>query len=284
MTYTVGATTRHRQPPSAEHLPGDARRLAASPSPIPSRASTFTFDSSGNNPVTAEFVYTNHFFIDAITGVTYYIDEADNRVEAISYLPETTQYAFTAGRRQDLSDPLQRRPRRLPGDLGRERQRRHRHRRRGHLHRRRRRGRSGPRRRPRFRSTAIRSRSTATSTRSPARRPARTTRPARSSATRSAPHALHVGRTRSSSPTRASPTRCTSTPRICRPRSRATFPVKPSRDLITVNDDVYIITYNTVSTGSLLGPGPGVDRDQSTPASRSPIRSTRPRRSSSSPT
>ncbi len=57
---------------------------------------TFSFDSSGNNPVTAAFPYTNHFFIDAITGITYYIDDADNAVEAISYLPETTQYAFTA--------------------------------------------------------------------------------------------------------------------------------------------------------------------------------------------
>lgn len=55
----------------------------------------FTFDSSGNNPITAEFVYTNHFFIDAITGTTYYIDVPDMRVEALSYLPETTQYAFT---------------------------------------------------------------------------------------------------------------------------------------------------------------------------------------------
>ena len=56
---------------------------------------TFTFDDSGNNPITAEFVYENHFFIDTIAGVTYYIDVADTRVEAISYLPETTQYAFT---------------------------------------------------------------------------------------------------------------------------------------------------------------------------------------------
>ena len=38
----------------------------------------------------------------------------------------------------------------------------------------------------------------------------------------------------------------------CRsPTSRS----KPSRNLIAVNDDVYIITYNTVSTGSLLGQG-----------------------------
>lgn len=55
---------------------------------------TFTFDDSGNNQITAEFAYTNHFFIDVINEITYYIDEADKRVEAISYLSETTQYAF----------------------------------------------------------------------------------------------------------------------------------------------------------------------------------------------
>jgi hypothetical protein len=57
---------------------------------------SFTFDDSGNNPITAEFPYTNNFFVDGITGVTYYLDTTNRRVEAISYLPETTQYAFTA--------------------------------------------------------------------------------------------------------------------------------------------------------------------------------------------
>ena len=55
-------------------------------------ATTFTFNSSGNNPITAGFVYTNGFFIDTINEVTYYID--GTKVEAISYLPEDTQYAF----------------------------------------------------------------------------------------------------------------------------------------------------------------------------------------------
>ena len=55
---------------------------------------TFTFDDSGNNQITAEFAYTNHFFADVLNGITYYIDEADKKVEALSYLPETTQYAF----------------------------------------------------------------------------------------------------------------------------------------------------------------------------------------------
>ena len=35
----------------------------------------------------------------------------------------------------------------------------------------------------------------------------------------------------------------------------ATFAVEPSRDLIVVNDDVYLISYATTSTGSLLGQG-----------------------------
>ena len=35
----------------------------------------------------------------------------------------------------------------------------------------------------------------------------------------------------------------------------AQFPVNPSRNIITVNDEVYIIKYSTVSTGLLLGQG-----------------------------
>jgi hypothetical protein len=57
---------------------------------------TFTFDSSGSDPVTAEYPYVNDFFLDAITATTYYVNQTNSRVEAISYLPETTQYAFTA--------------------------------------------------------------------------------------------------------------------------------------------------------------------------------------------
>ena len=56
----------------------------------------FSFDSSGNNPVTAGFVYSNDFLVDVINGITYYVDASANKVEALSYLPETTQYAFTA--------------------------------------------------------------------------------------------------------------------------------------------------------------------------------------------
>ena len=57
---------------------------------------TFTFNNGGDNPVTAEIPYSNNFFLDPVAGMTYYIDTTNNRVEAISYLPETTQYAFTA--------------------------------------------------------------------------------------------------------------------------------------------------------------------------------------------
>ena len=64
------------------------------PLPTQSTASSFSFDDSGNNPITVGFPYSNQFFIDLITGVTYYVDEHDNRVEVLSYLPETTQYAF----------------------------------------------------------------------------------------------------------------------------------------------------------------------------------------------
>ncbi len=62
----------------------------------------FSFDSSGNNPVSVSFPYTNEFFVDLLSGVTYYVDVADNKVEAISYLPETTRYGFTAGGRTYL--------------------------------------------------------------------------------------------------------------------------------------------------------------------------------------
>jgi hypothetical protein len=55
----------------------------------------FTFDPTENEPIEVGFVYTNNFFIDILNGVTFYIDVPDSRVEAISYLPETTQYGFT---------------------------------------------------------------------------------------------------------------------------------------------------------------------------------------------
>ncbi|HVH76575.1 MAG TPA: hypothetical protein VM755_16790 [Stellaceae bacterium] len=93
VAYTVGAATvtDSRNPTNSfpASLAGTRLTFTDTLSGV-----TFTFDDSGNNPITAEFAYTNHFFVDVINGVTYYIDEADNKVEAISYLPETTQYAF----------------------------------------------------------------------------------------------------------------------------------------------------------------------------------------------
>ena len=55
---------------------------------------SFRYDRSGNNPITVLFAYQNQFFIDSLNNITYYVDVAGNRVEALSYLPETTQYAF----------------------------------------------------------------------------------------------------------------------------------------------------------------------------------------------
>lgn len=94
VTYTIGASaaTDSRHPANSFPL-----TVSGSQSTFTDGMTgvTFTFDSSGNNPITAAFIYNNHFFIDVLTGATYYIDEADNRVEVISYVPETTQYAFT---------------------------------------------------------------------------------------------------------------------------------------------------------------------------------------------
>ena len=56
---------------------------------------TFSFDTSGNNPISVSFPYQSQFFTDALTGIIYYVDTADTRVEALLFLPETTQYSFT---------------------------------------------------------------------------------------------------------------------------------------------------------------------------------------------
>ena len=93
VTYTVGATSVTDNRRSAGSFPAIVGGTQITFTDTISGV-TFTFDSSGNNPVTAEFAYTNQFFIDPISGVTFYIDATANKVEAISYLPETTQYAF----------------------------------------------------------------------------------------------------------------------------------------------------------------------------------------------
>ena len=170
VTYTVGRDDGHGQPASRELLhrarsPDRELTFTDTVSGV-----TFTFDDSGNNPITAGVPVHQRLLRrrDRRHHVLHRHD--DNQVEAISYLPETTQYAFTAANGDHVPDPLQRRERRLPGDLRRERQCRHRDRRHRHLHRRHRRGRSHGHRQRRSRSTRTRSRSTATSTRSPARR------------------------------------------------------------------------------------------------------------------
>jgi hypothetical protein len=93
VTYTVTGTSvtdsRHTPVPFPATITGSQLSFTDTVNGV-----SFTFDDSGNNPITVGFPYTNQFFIDLITGVTYYIDETDNRVEALSYLPETTQYAF----------------------------------------------------------------------------------------------------------------------------------------------------------------------------------------------
>ena len=93
VTYTVGATTatddRQPQHTFAVTSAGPQRTFTDTVSGV-----TFSFDSSGDNPVTASFVYTNDFFADPIAGVTYFVDVAGNRVEALSYFPEKTEYAF----------------------------------------------------------------------------------------------------------------------------------------------------------------------------------------------
>jgi hypothetical protein len=93
VTYTVGTGSvtddRHPQNTFPAAIAGTQLTFTDTISAV-----TFSFDSSGNNQISAGFVYTNHFFTDLISNVTYYIDEADKRVEAISYVPETTQYAF----------------------------------------------------------------------------------------------------------------------------------------------------------------------------------------------
>ena len=56
----------------------------------------FSFDSSGDGPVTVGFPYTNDFFTDELAGTTFFVDTTTSVVNVISYLPETTAYGFVA--------------------------------------------------------------------------------------------------------------------------------------------------------------------------------------------
>jgi hypothetical protein len=255
VTYTVGATsaTDDRKPPNtfAVTSAGSQRTFTDAASGV-----TFTFDSSGNNAVTAQFPYTNHFFSDVITGVTYFIDEADNRVEAISYIPEIQQYSFapadgntylihyndvrvefpvisganvnagiaTVGANTFILDidrvnPLAGAPA-IPVN-------RNSFEINGDLY--------------TIAGTPVGSDYSPCTVMGEAAAP----RPFLSPNTfrlsdPSVVYTLHLD--------------AENLPVLV----TATFPIRPSRDLISVNDDVYIITYNTVSTGSLLGQGQAI--------------------------
>ena len=93
VTYTVTGTSvsdsRHTPTPFTGVVSGSQFSFTDTVNGV-----SFTFDDSGNNPITVEFPYSNQFFIDLMTGVTYYIDETGSLVEALSYLPETAQFAF----------------------------------------------------------------------------------------------------------------------------------------------------------------------------------------------
>ncbi len=94
VTYTVGATTVTDDRASPTAFPAVIAGTQVSFTDSIAGAS-FSFDSSGANPISVSFPYRSQFFIDALTGITFYVDTADNRVEALLALPETTRYAFT---------------------------------------------------------------------------------------------------------------------------------------------------------------------------------------------
>jgi hypothetical protein len=94
--YTVSATTvtdSRKTPTAFSYTPnGSIVKFTDTVS-----GTTFSFDSSGDNPISVQYVYESRFFIDTLNGITYYVDTdaTPTLVEAISYLPETTRYAFT---------------------------------------------------------------------------------------------------------------------------------------------------------------------------------------------
>ncbi len=94
VTYTVGVAgvtdDRHSPNTFAATIAGSVLSFNDTVA-----GASFSFDSSGDNPVTASFPYRSQFFTDALTGITFYVDIADNKVEAMQALPETTRYAFT---------------------------------------------------------------------------------------------------------------------------------------------------------------------------------------------
>ena len=94
VTYTVGASAVTDDRPKQSSFPATLVGSQLSFTDTVAGAS-FTFDSSGNNQISAIFPYRSQFFTDALNGITYYVDVADNKVEALLTLPETTRYAFS---------------------------------------------------------------------------------------------------------------------------------------------------------------------------------------------
>jgi hypothetical protein len=94
VTYTVGATsvTDSRATVSTFAATTNGNQLSFTDT---ISGASFSFDQSGNNPISVSFPYESDSFTDVLTGITFYVDTADTRVEALLYLPETTNYAFT---------------------------------------------------------------------------------------------------------------------------------------------------------------------------------------------
>ena len=94
MTYTVGAAgvTDNRATVSAFSATTNGTQLSFTDT---ISGVSFSFDQTGNNPISVSFPYQSDFFTDVLTGITFYVYTADTRVEALLYLPETTRYAFT---------------------------------------------------------------------------------------------------------------------------------------------------------------------------------------------
>ena len=93
--YTVGATgvTDNRQPPSPPfQLTASGTQLSFADTVS---GASFSFNSTGNNQISVSFPYQGQFFVDVLSGITFYIDTVHGRVEALLYLAETTRYAFT---------------------------------------------------------------------------------------------------------------------------------------------------------------------------------------------
>lgn len=94
VTYTVGANSVADNRKTVTNFPATLVGNQLTFTDTVSGA-TFSFDKSGNNPISVQFAYESQFFVDLLNGITFYVDIADSRVEALIDLPETARYAFT---------------------------------------------------------------------------------------------------------------------------------------------------------------------------------------------